>query len=47
MLRWTMPLLVAVFAVGTASADEPAATKPAEQPVVAKPAEPLARCQTS
>ena len=39
MLRWIMPLLVAVFAVGTAAADEPGTTKPAEQPVVAKPAD--------
>jgi hypothetical protein len=38
MLRWTMPLLVAVFAVGTAAADEPVATKPADAPV-AKPAD--------
>ncbi|MEO8320586.1 MAG: hypothetical protein ABJA75_07690 [Bradyrhizobium sp.] len=39
MLRWTMPLLVAVFTVGTAAADEPLATKPADQPVAAKPAD--------
>jgi hypothetical protein len=36
MMRWTMPLLVAVFAVGTAAADEPVATKPADAPVAAK-----------
>lgn len=39
MLRWTMPLLVAVFAVGTAAADEPVTTKPADAPVAAKPTE--------
>ncbi|SDK09345.1 MULTISPECIES: hypothetical protein [Bradyrhizobium] len=38
MLRWIMPLLVAVFAVGTAAADEPATTKPADVPVATKPA---------
>jgi hypothetical protein len=36
MLRWTMPLLVAVFAAGTATAEEPVATKPADAPVAAK-----------
>jgi hypothetical protein len=39
MLRWIMLLLVAMFAVGTAAADEPVTTKPAEAPVAAKPAE--------
>jgi hypothetical protein len=39
MLRWIMPLLVAVFAVGTAAAGEPVTTKPADAPVAAKPAE--------
>jgi hypothetical protein len=39
MLRWIMPLLVAVFAAGTASADEPVAAKPADAPVAAKPAD--------
>jgi hypothetical protein len=39
MLRWTMPLLVAVFAVGTAAADEPVTTKSADAPVTAKPAD--------
>src|SRR6266481_6198659 len=39
MLRWTMPLLVAVFAVGTAAADEPVTTKPADVPVATKPAD--------
>ena len=43
MLRWIMPLVVAVFAAGTSAADEPVTTKPAEQPVVTKPAaEPVA-----
>ena len=51
MLRRILPLLIAVFAVGTAAAEEaatakstepPAAVKPAEQPVAAKPAEPAA-----
>ncbi len=39
MLRWIMPLLVAVFAIGTAAAEEPVATKPADAPVAAKPAD--------
>jgi hypothetical protein len=39
MLRWIMPLLVAVFAVGTAAAEEPVAPKPAEQPAATKPAD--------
>ena len=39
MLRWIMPLLVAVFAAGAACAEEPAAIKPADAPVAAKPAE--------
>jgi hypothetical protein len=39
MLRWTMPLLVAAFAVGTAAADEPVTTKPADVPVATKPAD--------
>jgi hypothetical protein len=39
MLRWIMPLLVAVFAVGTAAANEPVTIKPVDAPVAAKPAE--------
>ena len=39
MLRWTMPLLIAVFTVGTAAADEPVATKPADAPAATKPAD--------
>ena len=49
MLRWMMPLLVAIFAAGTAAAesagtatpaDVPAAAKPADSPAAAKPADP-------
>ena len=32
MLRWTTPFLVAIFAIGTAAAEGPAATKPADGP---------------
>jgi hypothetical protein len=48
MLRWMMPFLVAIFAIGTAaaqnpgagtSADGPAAEKPADPPAAAKPAD--------
>jgi len=40
MLRWMTPFLVAIFAVGTAAADEsPGATKPADGPAAAKPAD--------
>jgi hypothetical protein len=40
MLRRILPLLIAVFAAGTACADEPAAaTKPADAPIAAKPAD--------
>ena len=48
MLRWTMPFLVAIFAVGTAAAeslgatkapDGPAAVKPADSPAAATPAD--------
>ena len=51
MLRWMTPFLVAMFAVGTAAAqdsgaakpvDAPAAATPAESPATAKPAEPPA-----
>ena len=40
MLRWMTPFLVAIFAIGTAAADEsPGATKPADGPAAAKPAD--------
>ncbi len=39
MLRRILPLLIAIFAAGTACAEEPAATKPADAPVAAKPAD--------
>jgi hypothetical protein len=40
MLRWMTPILVAIFAVGTAAAAEnPGATKPADTPPAAKPAD--------
>ena len=40
MLRWMTPILVAIFAVGTAAAAEnPGATKPADGPAAAKPAD--------
>jgi hypothetical protein len=40
MLRWMMPFLVAIFAIGTAAADEsPGATKTADGPAAAKPAD--------
>ncbi len=48
MLRWMTPFLVAIFAIGTAaaqnpgagtSADGPAAEKPADPPAAAKPAD--------
>ena len=51
MLRWMTPFLVAMFAVGTAAAqdsgaakpvDAPAAATPADSPATAKPAEPPA-----
>jgi hypothetical protein len=51
MLRWMTPFLVAMFAVGTAAAqdsgaakpaDAPAAASPADSPATAKPAEPPA-----
>lgn len=49
MLRWMTPFLAAMFAVGTAAAQDPGAAKPAEapaaattagSPAAAKPAEP-------
>src|SRR5882672_4375369 len=40
MLRWMTPFLIAIFAIGTAAADEsPGATKPADGPAAAKPAD--------
>ena len=39
MLRRILPLLIAVFAAGTAYAEEPIAAKPADAPVAAKPAD--------
>jgi hypothetical protein len=40
MLRWMTPFLVAIFAIGTAAADEsPGATKTADGPAAAKPAD--------
>lgn len=39
MLRRILPLLIAVFAAGTACAEEPIAAKPADAPVAAKPAD--------
>ena len=43
MLRWTMPFLVAIFAVGNAAAaEDPAAPKAADGPAAAKPADPPA-----
>jgi hypothetical protein len=43
MLRWMTPFLVAIFAVGTAAADEsPGAAKAADGPTAVKPADPPA-----
>ena len=39
MLRWTTPFLVAIFAIGTAAAEGPGATKTADDPAAAKPAD--------
>jgi hypothetical protein len=40
MLRWMMPFLIAIFAIGTAAADEsPGATKTADGPAAAMPAD--------
>jgi hypothetical protein len=39
MLRRILPLLITVFVVGTACAEEPIAAKPADAPVAAKPAD--------
>jgi len=51
MLRWTTPFLAAMFAVGTAAAQDPGAAKPADapaaaSPAAAKPAEPPATAKT-
>jgi len=39
MLRWMTPFLVAIFAIGTAAAQSPEATKAADSPAAAKPAD--------
>jgi hypothetical protein len=39
MLRRILPLLIAIFAAGTACAEEPIAAKPADAAVAAKPAD--------
>ena len=40
MLRWMTPFMVAIFAIGTAAADEsPGATKTVDGPAAAKPAD--------
>jgi hypothetical protein len=40
MLRWMTPFLIAIFAIGTAAADEsPGAAKTADGPAAAKPAD--------
>jgi len=39
MLRWMTPFLVAIFAIGTAAAQSPEATKAADGPTTAKPAD--------
>ncbi len=39
MLRWMMPFLAAIFAIGTAAAEGPGATKTADDPAAAKPAD--------
>ena len=45
MLRWMTLFLVAIFAVGTAAAQSPGATKPADGPAAAKPADSPAATQ--
>lgn len=40
MLRWMTPCLAAMFAVGTAAAQDSSAAKPADSPAATKPAEP-------
>ena len=39
MLRWIMPFLVAIFAIGTAAAESTGATNTADGPTAAKPAD--------
>src|SRR3954466_7132778 len=39
MLRWMTPFLVAIFAIGTAAAEAPGATKTAADPAAVKPAD--------
>ena len=39
MLRWMTPFLVAIFAIGTAAAESPGATKTDDGPTAAKPAD--------
>jgi len=39
MLRWMTPFLAAMFAVGTAAAQDSGAAKPADAPAVATPAD--------
>jgi hypothetical protein len=39
MLRWMTPFLVAIFAIGTAAAEGPGATKTADDPAAARPAD--------
>ena len=45
MLRWMTPFLVAIFAIGTAAAQSPEATKAADGPTTAKPADSPATAQ--
>ena len=45
MLRWMTPFLVAIFAIGTAAAESPGATKTADGPAAAKPADSPAAAQ--
>ena len=45
MLRWMTPFLVAIFAIGTAAAESPGATKTADEPTAAKPADSPAAAQ--
>jgi len=39
MLRWMTPFLIAIFAIGTAAADDTPAPKSADNPAAAKPAD--------
>jgi hypothetical protein len=45
MLRWMTPFLVATFAIGTAAAESPGATKTADGPTAAKTADSPAAAQ--